>query len=170
MCWYKALFAVCLMALTSCQWSPVYEKTSAQADSTTAQVHVEPIPEEIGRIIRQQLINDLNPDNEDAQKNYRLQVSQIKEESYSVGIVHDNTATQDVMYLSATYQLIDATTQQVLLSSSVRVASNYNILRKDPYATVTARENTKKTLGLMLADQISLQVAKTLKQLKNNGN
>ena len=167
---YKGIVVLGLAALTACQWSPVYEKQDAQADAVTAQVQIEPIPEEIGRVIRQELINTLNPKNEDAKKAYRLTVSRVQETSSNVGIVTDNTATQAIMHLSATYQLTEMATKKVLLSSAARVASNYNILRKEPYATVTARENTKKTLSLMLADQIALQVSKTLKQLKNNGN
>ena len=167
---YKCLLCVGLLALTACQWSPVYENAGQPADALTSKVRVEPIPEEIGRVIHQQLLNNLNPGNEQTDKIYRLTVSRIKVTSSNVGIVTDNTATQAVMHLSATYQLTDIGTKKTLLSSSARVASNYNILRKDPYATVTARENTQKTLSLMLADQIALQVAKTLKQLNNNGN
>ena len=167
---YKGIMVLGLAALTACQWSPVYEKQDAQADAVTAQVQIEPIPEEIGRVIRQELINNLNPKNEDVKKAYRLTVNRVKETSSNVGIVTDNTATQAIMRLSATYQLTEMSTKKVVLSSSAQVAGNYNILRKDPYATVTARENIKKTLSLMLADQIALQVAKTLKQLKNDGN
>jgi len=167
---YKGIVMLGLMALTACQWSPVYEKQDSQADLETVKVQVEPIPEEVGRIIRQELINNFNPSNETAQKEYRLTVNRVKEDSYNVGIVTDNTATQAIMHLSATYQLTEISTKKTLLNKTVSVASNYNILRKDPYATVTVRENTKKTLSLMLADQIAIQVAKTLKQLKNNGN
>ena len=162
----KVIVGMGLILLTACQWTPVYEKPEQKADAVTAQVQIEPIPEEVGRIIRQQLINDLNPEDSDVKKKYTLTVSVSQEDSHNLGIVGDNTATQAEMRLSAKYQLTETATKKKLLSSSVRVASNYNILRKDPYATVTAREKTKKSLALMLADQIAVRVAETLKQLK----
>lgn len=166
MCWYKGALAFVFMLLTACQWSPVYEKSDKVATPLTADVLVEPIPEETGRIIRQQLMNDLNPENIEGKKRYKLQVTVSQEKTNNVGIVSDNTATQAIMKMSAAYTLTDTKTKKRLLSSTARVASNYNILRKEPYATITAEENTKKSLCLMLADQIALQVAKTLKQLE----
>ena len=164
MWWYKCIFAVGLALLTACQWSPVYEKPGQQEDAVTTKVQVEPVAEEIGRIFRRQLENDLNPNNVENKKLYSLKVELSQEESHNLGIVHDNTATLVLMHISATYQLVEISTKKKLDSGSVRVSGSYNILRREPYATVTARESTKKSLALMLADQLALRVAKTLKQ------
>ena len=170
MWWCKYIFAVGLVLLTACQWSPVYEKPSQQTDSLTTKVQVEPVAEEIGRIFRKQLENNLNPNNVESKKLYSLKVDLSEEETHNLGIVHDNTATLVLMKMSATYQLTDISTKKRVDSGYVQVSGSYNILRKEPYATVTARESTKKSLALMLAEQLALRVAKTLKPLENNGN
>ena len=164
MWWYKCIFAVGLALLTACQWSPVYEKPGEKEDVLTTKVQVEPIAEEIGRVFRRQLENDLNPNNVEVKKLYSLHVELSQEKSSNLGIVYDNTATLVLMHMSATYQLTEISTKKKLDSGLVQVSGSYNILRKEPYATVTAEESTKKSLALMLADQLALRVAKTLQK------
>ena len=160
----KGLFFGCCLLL-GCGFRPVYytREGDVSFDEKTAAVQIEPIPEEIGRICVQELKNNLNPENKDVPYKYRLQVSLDKKETQDTGILEDNTATRATMTITAKYTLLEISTGKKIVNRSVSAISSYNILRANPYATLTTEQSTEKALVKNVADQIALHITEKMK-------
>ena len=78
----KIVLMLFLGCLTSCGFRPVYYtgKGDVSFDMKTATIQIMPIPDEIGRICRQELKNNLNPENKDVPYVYQLHVTLTKQE------------------------------------------------------------------------------------------
>ena len=166
MFWIKKGFLFAFFMFVGCGFRPVYytQKNEVSFDEKTASVRIEPIPEEIGRICVQELKNNLNPEGKNVPQKYVLQVSLIKREAQDEGILEDNTATRATMTIVAKYTLSEISTGKKIIGRSVSAVSSYNILRANPYATITTAQATEKTLVKNVADQIALHVTEKMKK------
>ena len=122
----------------------------------TAAIDILPIPEEIGRLLVQQLKDLLNPQNEKVQKHYSLSISLTENVYTDQGILEDNTSTRATMQITANFKLKEK--DKLLLDDSTFAASSYNILMT-PYPSVTTENTTRKRLVDMLADKIAMRLA-----------
>ena len=79
------------------------------------------------------------------------------------GILEDNTATRSTMTIFAKYTLWEISTGKKIVNRSVSAVSSYNILRDNPYATLTTAQSTEKALVKNVADQIALHITEKMK-------
>ena len=162
----KLAFGVLFLSIASCGWQPVYYREKSDVPVETAFVNVLPVPEEVGRLLTQQLRDLLNPQNENVDKKYALSVSLEERLNTDQGILGDNTSTRATMKITARFQLKKG--DKALLNDTAFAASSYNILML-PYPTVTAENTTRKRLIDVLADKIAMRLAvyfKTMEQSK----
>lgn len=148
--------------IAGCGFSPVYwkEKDEPSILEKTAQIKIEPIPEESGRILTQALKDRFNPRYEEADKNYTLSVKIKEEINKDQGILGDKTSTRATFNLKAFYILKQQ--EKELLSSTASAISSYNILT-DPYSTITTEQAVRERLLKTLANDISLQITSYFK-------
>ncbi|MBQ4084360.1 MAG: hypothetical protein IJC30_01730 [Alphaproteobacteria bacterium] len=161
----KTALCLVLCLLTSCGFRPVYYtgKGEVPFDAKTATIQIMPIPDEIGRICKQELKNNLNPENKNEPYKYRLNVSLDKQEIRDQGILEDNTATRATMIMKAHYSLTEIATRKEVAKGTVFAESSYNILRANPYATITKADSTEKELVKNLANQIALHLTEKIR-------
>lgn len=171
MSWFKK-FAVMMLVVSfsACGFKPVYYTSEGGKayDELTAAIALDPVPEENGRIFTQRLRENLNPENISVPKKYRLSVQIVRTENQDQGIQDDNTASRATTRMRATYVLRKTDTGDVLSKRSLTAVSSYNILRSNPYATVTSSQNTDKLLLQDLADQMALHLTEALKEENEN--
>lgn len=161
----KIGFCFILGLLSACGFRPVYytKKGDVPFDTKTAAIQIMPIPNEIGRICRQELKNNLNPENKNVPYKYQLNVTLIKKEISDQGILEDNTATRTTMIMRANYSLKDIEAKKDIATGSVLAESSYNILRANPYATITKADSTEQELVKNLANQIALHLTEKIR-------
>ena len=166
MFWIKKGLFLGLLVLTGCGFTPVYYTSANKisVDEKTAAIKIEPIPEEIGRICVQELKNNLNPENKTIPYQYVLRVSLSKRETQDEGILEDNTATRATMTMTAQYALENISSGKKIVNHRVSAISSYNILRANPYATLTTAQSTEKDLVKNLADQIAIHITEKMKK------
>lgn len=151
----KFLFTF-LFFLSACGFSPLYKEVITEGNFVPVQVN--PIPDQYGSAMRQVIQNKLG---NSADSHYTLTVSAPNFYSWDQTIDDKNFAT--IMGISGRvdYFLIENTTHQKVLDSSVSLSSSYSVV-KDPYATTMAERKVKKELAEQLAEQISLHVLAAL--------
>ncbi|MBO7332112.1 MAG: hypothetical protein J6U64_00415 [Alphaproteobacteria bacterium] len=161
----KGILCLFFGLLVSCGFRPVYYtgKGEVPFDTKTATIQIMPIPNEIGRICKQELKNNLNPENKDVPYKYQLEVTLEKQEIRDQGILEDNTATRATMIMKAHYSLTEIATRKEVAKGTVFAESSYNILRANPYATITKADSTEKELVKNLANQIALHLTEKIR-------
>lgn len=160
----KNLSLLSLILLTACGFTPMNKISDSDKTYTlTEQIEIRNIPNYEGFLLKTQLNNRLNPQNNNVSKKYLLTVY-LKAPTYTdQSIQGDNFASRETISISAKYQLKDKNTGNVILSDSAYVDGAYNIV-KNPYATNVARSNLKDTLIPILADNISQRIISFLRK------
>ena len=161
------LGALAAAPLAACGFEPVYgnrtvrEPTAggpvtAQIRDDMAGIWIEPIPERMGQILRNQLIDLLNGTNEPTQPLYRLEVS-LRQLKQAVLERRESLETATNLIIIATYKL-KTPTGEVLTTNQSRSIVLYNQL-PSPYATVAAEEYARDRAVRQLAQDMRLRLS-----------
>jgi LPS-assembly lipoprotein len=165
----RRFFLVALAAgsLAGCGFEPVYgdrtvrERTpggpaTAQIRDDMAGIWVEPIPDRIGQILRNQLIDLLNGTNEPTQPLYRLEVT-LKQLKQAVLERRETLETATNLIIIANYKL-KAPNGDLLTANQSRSIVLYNQL-SSPYATVAAEDYARDRALRPLAEDMRLRLS-----------
>jgi LPS-assembly lipoprotein len=164
MSWCKAFAAVTVAAmLAACGFTPIHGGTRGPAvRAELASVRIDPIEERVGQMLRNHLLDSMNPSGAPARPLYRLIVllSEGKEE---LAVQRSEFATRANLRLNATYRLVRVSDgAQVYIGASNLIAS-YNILSND-YATLAAEGDARARASRELSDDITQRVAAFFRQ------
>jgi len=152
----RALPLLGLLALSGCGLHPLYSGGSNGVVAQTLQsVSVDPIPGQVGWLVRTALEDRLGTDNKGAR--YRLQI-QLDDSIEGFGIRRDNAVTRERRTLRARYQLVEASMGTVVLDASAGSDAGIDVVSSE-YATVAAEQTALERLSKQLADQIVARVA-----------
>jgi LPS-assembly lipoprotein len=152
-----ALLATLGLTLAACQLQPLYGGgPHGLVSSTLGQIQVAPIGEESGYLVRRALIQRLGADNGSASR-YRLEV-QLDDRIIGFGIRSDTSRSRERRTLRARYQLVDLTTNAVLLDATAASDEAIDVVQSE-YAVVAAEKTALERLSVSLADQIALKLA-----------
>lgn len=157
-----------LFLLSACGFSPLYRSNQEDGVMETELVEVASIPEYNGYVLKQNLINALNPRKKSTVKKYRLEVHLNTPRLSGQSIQGDNFASRKKVALSARYKLIDKETGAVLLSSSTKAIGAFNVFY-EPYTTYQAEKKQVEDLVLIVATNISTRVAAYFKKKEVEG-
>ena len=151
---------VLLLALTgglgACNFRPLYlaqggaDNTAAEAD--LAAIEVQGLGGRLGFLLRNALLDELNPATVQVPPRYVLDVS-LSSSATPLAIQLDSTITRYNLALLAAFQLRDKTTSDVLVSSSVQRISSYNVSRQ-PFADLTAAHTAERRAAQEVATEI----------------
>ena len=111
----------------------------------------------MGYLVRDSLLDQLNPSGADVPNRYVLEIS-LQRHTDALGIQLDNTVTRYNLTLTARFRLLDAATQNVLYSSVVRRVASYNAIR-DPYAELAAELDAEQSAAREVGNDIETQLA-----------
>lgn len=154
------LSILAVLPVAACGFEPLYGNRDAPGDAVFNdfhQVKIATIPERSGQMLRNELLDRLNYRGEPAQPRYELKVA-LKEERRDVLVRSDEVATAADLTLTASYELVDRTSNAVLAKGAPRSINRYNVLAS-PYATLNSAEDARRRAAKQLAEDIRTRLA-----------
>jgi LPS-assembly lipoprotein len=157
------LLAGCLLALTGCEFRPLYAERPAEADdggyaASFEQVRIMPIPNRSGQILHNYLRDEINPRGQPVDPVYALRVN-VTEDALRVGVRKDETATRANLRVIANFELLDTTRGVSTLTGRTATLVSYNLLSQQPFATneaeVDARERALETISRDISTRLA---------------
>lgn len=145
-------------ALGGCGFRPLYGRTGdGNFSEVLAQVEIGPIPDRVGQIVRNALLERLTPKGTGGLVNYRLDVL-LNESISSLAVQKSADATRADLTLSATYALTDIRSGKVIQRTNSQAVASFNILNSE-FATLMAEKGARDRAARQLSDEIRLKVA-----------
>jgi LPS-assembly lipoprotein len=162
MSWSKlsiALLCVGIGAvLSGCGFEPVYgQRQGVETTAEMASIRVDPIEERVGQLLRNDLLDSLNPRGEPSQIKYRL-LTQVTESKQELAIRKSELATRSNLNLTATYRLYDVDRKAYVITRTSTVTASYNLLTNE-FATLAAEADARERGVRDLSDDITRQIA-----------
>ncbi len=152
----------------ACGFHPLYAPSSRSVyEPELAAIRVESIPDRLGQILAISLRDSFNPSGERTSARYGLRIA-ITISRQDVGIRSDGTASRAEIDTTATFTLTELGSTRILLTSSARTVSGFDILTDD-YATIVAEKDAKERSMRDLSDEIHTRLALFLGRDRRNG-
>ena len=146
------------LALSACGLAPMYAGGgSGEVARGLAAVDVPPIAGRAGWLVRGEL-NDRFGAAGASTPRYRLD-----DNLEALGILADDTVSRERRTLRARYQLVDASTGEILLDATEGADAGIDVVSSE-YATIAAEQTALENLAREIADRIVTRVALTLRQ------
>ena len=153
----RVLIAASIVLLPGCALHPLYAGGGSGAVATTLQqVSVAPIEGRNGWLVYNKLKERLAAAGTGAPA-YRLDV-RIDDSIIGLGIRGDRAVTRERRTLRARYQLVRASTGQVVLDATAGSDAGIDVVSSE-YATVAAEQTAAERLADDVADQIVARLA-----------
>lgn len=154
------LIVIGVAPLGGCGFRPLYGENSV-SNSTVgdlANVSVNSPENEIGRALRYDLLDVLNPDgNQPASPLYTLNLTPY---SYSqdVAIQSNASVTRANVVLTVPFTLTSVETGKTVFASTARARTSYNRVESE-FANLTAGQDAQKRIAKVVVDDIKLQLS-----------
>ena len=159
----RLLALVLCLALAACGLTPMYAGGSSGAVAGgLGTVHVAPIPERAGWLVRNALVDRLGGESGDP--SYRLEVD-LDDDLTAFGIRGDSAVTRERRTLRARYRLVDLKTGEVVLDATAGSDAGIDIVSSE-YATVAAEQTAQERLAGVVADQMVARLALFMSRTK----
>ncbi len=155
------LLVLGLATVNACGFQPLYgdiNEATAATEEELARIQIGNIPDREGQMLRNALIDRLQPRGQSDDIGYRLDVSPLRESLTDLDITKSADTTRAQLRLDTSITLKDIQTGEILLSRSLRAIASYNILGSE-FATRVSENNTRENAIEDLARQIELQLA-----------
>jgi LPS-assembly lipoprotein len=147
----------CLL-LPACSIRPLYGGPQGEELSRElAAVSIEPAEARLGQVLRNDLLEELNPAGLEVPALYGLTVSLDRAQN-ALAIQLDDVATRYDLSLAATFELTEKGSGRVLYRSAVRRVASYNVV-SEPYATLVAERDAERRAARELSRQIRTQLS-----------
>jgi len=152
------LAGCCILLLAGCGFRPLYGHSGGGNSAALARVKVDPIPDRMGQILHNLLLERLSPGGPTDRPVYQLSVS-LSEGRQELAIRKDESATRANLTVTARFRLtlIDRPDLGELAGSAASTNS-YNVLQSE-YATLSAENDARNRALIALAEEIRLHVA-----------
>lgn len=141
----RALILAVGGALGACNFRPMLLAEAPGDDRVReelAAIEITGMSGRLGYLVRNALLDDLNPQSLDVPARYVLDVD-LTSSATALGIQLDSTITRFNLTLIARFRLLDRASQEVRYASLVRRVSSYNVSR-EPYADLVASETAEE--------------------------
>ena len=126
---------------TSCGYEPIYSK-NANTNKVLLSISVQNIKNRSGQILRNTLLNQLNPERERVITKYRL-IVEIFESKTSLAYRRDMSATRTDLKITANYLLKDIKNGKILLKQEAKSISSFDVV-ESVYATLIAEKDVRE--------------------------
>ncbi|TWB36788.1 LPS assembly lipoprotein LptE [Nitrospirillum pindoramense] len=156
------ILAAAPLALSACGFHTVYGDHSLSGKPSTrsqmASVSIDIIPDRIGQMLRNNLIDRFyQDDGRPVKPDYRLNV-RMNSYKEDLGIQRDATATRARLHVMADYQLIDNKTGKTLYRTSSRSIVSYDISEAQ-YSTMVTEQDAYDRALTELAEEITTRLS-----------
>ncbi len=153
---YRQIKLLTLMVVTftmaACGFTPLYQQQDNGQNALLAtfdRIEIAPIPNRIGQILRNDLLDHLTPRGENGDSKYRLIVN-LNEQRQGFGFRDDNSVTRENLRLEASFQLIDLDSKQPVYEGNASSNMTYDLVSSD-FANLSAYQDAL----IRTAEQIS---------------
>ena len=126
---------------TSCGYEPIYSK-NANTNKELLSISVQNIKNRPGQILRNTLLNQLNPERERVITKYRL-IVEIFESKSSLAYRKDMSATRTDLEVTVNYLLKDIKNGEILLKQEAKSISSFDVV-ESVYATLIAEKDVRE--------------------------
>lgn len=135
------LFSLFSIILTACGFQPLYQQRDEGAAINTEFSHIEvaPIPNRLGQVMHNVLLDRLNPHGTSNNPEYRLVVT-VTQQKQGFGFQEDSSVTRENLRLEAHYQLILLESNESILSGVATSNMTYDLVASD-FANLTANQD-----------------------------
>ena len=147
-----------LLLLAACGFKPMYMEGGADPalTETFAGVKIAHIPDRIGQVVQNHLLDRINPYGAPAAPDYLLQIQLVKA-TEGFGFRSDESITRESMTLEAAYILTDQKTGKVVLEDLVRAVHTYDVVQSD-FANFSAQEDAEARTALQVSELITAKL------------
>jgi len=148
-----------VLALGACGYRPLYGSSSAtrQVSGELAKVRIGLIANRAGHMLRNHLLDRMNPRGEPVSPAYSLSVNLV-ESRVDLGVRQDETRTRANLTLTANFQLVDLSNNRTVFTADARRVASFNI-RDAEFSTISAENAARRRSVEGLADEITQRVA-----------
>ena len=134
-------YFIVFFIFTSCGYEPIYSK-NANTNKELLSISVQNIKNRPGQILRNTLLNQLNPERERVITKYRL-IVEISESKSSLAYRKDMSATRTDLKVTANYLLKDIKNGEILLKQEAKSISSFDVV-ESVYATLIAEKDVRE--------------------------
>jgi len=148
------LSLLALAVLSACGFRPMYaDNAGAPAlGEEFGTVSIEPIPDRLGQMVRNHLLDRINPYGEPAAPDYLLKVTVDKSlEGY--GFRSDEAITRESLTLNAVFTLVEQSSGKVVLQDEVRAIQAYDVVQSD-FANYSAEQDAEARTALQISEMV----------------
>jgi LPS-assembly lipoprotein len=146
--------------LGACNFRPLYLAQGGDNSAVRtelAAIEIRGLEGRLGYLLRDALLDELNPATADVPPRYLLNV-RLSSSARALGIQLDNTITRYNLALTAMFQLREKAANEVLVASTVRRVASYNVSR-EPYADLVAAQDAERRAAQEVATDIRTLLA-----------
>ena len=153
----KRLALLLALATAGCGLHPLYEGgASGPVATSLSRVEVAPIPGKNGYLLSNALRDRLPPQSGEPAL-YRLEIK-LDDTITGLGVTRQDTITRERRFLRARYQLVNASSGEVLLDATAGSDAGIDVVNSE-YATIAAENTALENLSEIVADQIVTRIA-----------
>jgi LPS-assembly lipoprotein len=146
------------LVVSGCGFEPLYGQRQRGVTLTeTSLVAVAPIPERVGQLVRNELIDRLNPLGEPDRPRYRLVVTSSGRRE-GLAFQRDLTVTRYNYTLAVSYVLSDGASGSVVLRGQTRAVAAYNVVQSE-FSNVIAERDAEARAAREVGEEVALRVA-----------
>ena len=156
--WSRFCALVLLAGLTACGFRPLYGPQGGYDASLAelASVRVLPIPDRIGQVLHNSLLDRLTPGGAPLNPRYRLGVSMVKQIE-GLAFEKDESVTRINLTLSATYQLTEIATGNIVTAGSARSVAAFSVVRSE-FANISAEADAERRAARAVGEDIWIRL------------
>ena len=136
---------------SSCGYEPIYSK-NINTNKELLSISIKNIKNRPGQILRNTLLNQLNPERERVIIKYRL-IIELSESSTSLGYRRDMSATRSDLEVTAKYLLKNVKNDEIILKEDVKSISSFDVA-ESVYATLVAEKDAREKNLKIISDNI----------------
>ena len=145
------IYLIVFFIFTGCGYESIYSK-NVYKNKDLLSISVKNIKDRSGQILRNSLLNNLNPDRERVIKKYKL-IVEISESKTSLAYRKDMSATRTDLEVTVNYLLTDIKNGEILLKETITSTSSFDVV-ESVYATIVAEKDAMKKILNVLSDNI----------------
>lgn len=142
MLWLNIFMILSGVALSGCGFQPLYAPTT-QANEKLSQIKIKQIPDRMGQVLRNHLLDLLTPYGEPKNPEYILKVN-IDEKRSDLALRKDATAKRAQLQYMAHVTLIHAVSHDAILSDKLDLMSGFSIGSHADFASIPALVSEEK--------------------------
>lgn len=147
------------LALAACGFQPLYgeRERGAETLAALALVRIAPIPDRLGQVIRNHLLDIVTPRGRPSEPRYRLTVK-LRKTKEGLAFEQDESVTRFDVIVAADYRLAEIAGGDTIAKGTARSIASYNVVRSD-FANIAAERDAELRLARELSDEIALRLS-----------